>query len=137
MIACGPKPSTVEELHGRVVTLPDGRKIQAEVATTSEAMERGLMYRSSLAPDRGMLFIHVEPGTYPYWMYHCLIPLDLIWMDSNRRIVEIVPNAPPCKTEDASRCPNYGGHEQARFVLEVGGGMAAKHGLKTGDVLTF
>ena len=137
MVACGSKPSTLEELNSRVVTLPGGRQVQAEVVATPQEMARGLMYRSSIAPDRGMLFIHERPGYNSYWMYQCLISLDLIWMDGDHRIVELVPNAPPCKTEETSQCPNYGGHEQSRFVLELGGGMAAKYGLKLGDRLDF
>jgi len=99
-------------------------------------MTRGMMFRESLAPDRGMLFFHPEPGLYQYWMYQVLIPLDIIWLDNQRRIVEISPQTPPCKTA-ASQCPHYGGTQRARYVLELAGGMAEKHGLKLGDTLDF
>ena len=63
-------------------------------------------------------------------MYQVRIPLDIIWMDRYRAIVEIAANAPPCKTV-ASQCPHYGGNsERAQYVLELAGGMAAKYGLK-------
>ncbi len=118
------------------VTLPDGRQIVAEVMTSSADLMRGMMFRDALAPDRGMLFVHPSPGKYSYWMFQCLIPLDIIWMDTEKRIVEVSADTPPCKT-DAKNCPSYGGHQEAQFVLELAGGMAAKYGLKTGDTIRF
>lgn len=99
-------------------------------------MMRGMMFRDSIAPDRGMLFVHGSPGKYPYWMYQVRIPLDIIWMDLSHRIVEISADTPPCKTQ-AAACPHYGGNEEAVFVLELGGGMAARYGLRVGDNLAF
>ncbi len=119
------------------VTLPNGKTIRAELATDPASQERGLMYRTSLAPDRGMLFVFGEAGNYPFWMYHTLIPLDIIWMDSNRTVVYISADTPPCRSEKAEECPNYGGGERAQFVLELAAGQAAANGLKTGDRLRF
>lgn len=136
LLGCGDKPVTLEEYQTQVVTLPDGTKIRAEVMTHPTDMMRGMMFRDSLPADRGMLFIHGSLGPYPYWMYQVRIPLDIIWMDMNRRIVEISPNTPPCQKK-ATECPNYGGHEKALFVLELAGGMAAKHNLRVGAALSF
>jgi len=83
-----------------------------------------------------MLFIHDKPGLYPYWMYQVRIPLDMLWMDANHRIVEVSADTPPCKTK-ASDCDKYGGHQQAQFVLELGGGEAKRLGLHEGDTLDF
>ncbi|MBI4875263.1 MAG: DUF192 domain-containing protein [Acidobacteria bacterium] len=130
------KPASIDDLNSAVVTLPSGKQIKAERMVLTTDLARGMMFRQSLAPDRGMLFFHERDGTYSYWMYQTLIPLDILWMDRNRRIVEISADTPPCKTE-ASRCPHYGGSYRSRYVLEIGGGMAAKYGLKVGDVLEF
>jgi hypothetical protein len=70
-------------------------------------------------------------------MYQVKIPLDILWMDINHRIVEMSLDTPPCKATIASQCPNYGGVQKTQFVLEVGGGIAGKEGLKLGDVLEF
>jgi uncharacterized membrane protein (UPF0127 family) len=130
MMACSSeKPATMEDLQSSVVTLPGGQKIKAERMVYTTDLARGMMFRDSLAPDRGMLFFHEREGNYSYWMYQVRIPLDIIWMDRNRRIVEIVADAPPCKTA-ASQCAHYGGRERAQYVLEIGGGMAARYGLK-------
>jgi len=136
LAGCGDKPVTLEEYQTQLVTFPDGSKIRAEVMTHPTDMMRGMMFRDSLPEDRGMLFIHGSPGPYPYWMYQVQIPLDIIWMDMNRRIVEISANTPPCRKK-ATECPNYGGHEKALFVLELAGGVAAKHNLRVGAALSF
>jgi len=118
------------------VTLPDGQKISAEVEASQEDMQKGMMFRDSLPRGHGMLFIHQTPGNYKYWMFQVKIPLDIIWMDANRRIVEISADTPPCRTK-ASLCPNYGGNATAQFVLELGGGEAKRLGLTLGQTLEF
>ncbi len=128
--------ATLEDLRTRTVTLPNGQKILAEVLTRPDEMARGMMFRESLAPDRGMLFVHNQPGRYPYWMYQCLIPLDIIWIGPDRRVVEISAGTPPCEGPP-SQCPNYGGNREAQFVLELAGGMAGKYGLRLGDRISF
>jgi len=136
LAGCGSKPDAVEDFDTRTVTLPSGRQIRAEVLINPQDLARGMMFRDSLAPDRGMLFMHREAGEYPYWMYQVRIPLDMIWMDPERRVVEIAAAAQPCKTEPG-QCPTYGGHRRAQYVLELACGMAAKYGIKTGDTLEF
>ena len=133
---CGPPTVGLEALGMRTVKLPNGREIRAEVEVNPIDMQKGMMFRDSLPRGRGMLFIHDKPGLYPYWMYQVRIPLDMLWMDADHRIVEISADTPPCKTK-ASECPNYGGHQQARYVLELGGGEAKRLGLHEGDSLEF
>lgn len=123
-------------LDTRTVTLPNGRTVWAEVKIKPVDMQRGMMFRDSLPRGEGMLFIHAEPGAYPYWMYNVRVPLDIIWMDAGRRIVEISPDTPPCTTR-ASECPNYGGKALSTYVLELAGGEAARNGLRVGDTLSF
>ena len=133
---CGPKAGGPEALGLRTVTLPGGQQINAEVEVTPEDMQKGMMFRESLARGHGMLFIHQAPGLYPYWMFQCKIPLDMLWMDAEHRIVEISADTPPC-TREAKLCPNYGGHMEAQFVLELGGGEARRLGLRLGQTLEF
>ncbi len=135
--SCGEKPTRMEDFNTRVVTFPNGTKVRADVLIHPQDMARGMMFRDSLAADRGMLFLHSEVGSHPYWMYQVKIPLDIIWLDANHRIVEMSLDTPPCKAPAASQCPNFGGLQKSQFVLEVGGGIARKEGLKLGDVLEF
>jgi uncharacterized membrane protein (UPF0127 family) len=133
---CGPKTVGLDELNTRIVRLPGGREIQAEVEINPVDMQKGMMFRDSLERGHGMLFIHEKPGLYAYWMYQVKIPLDMLWMDADHRIVEISADTPPCKTR-ASECPNYGGHYPAQYVLELGGGEAKRLGLQVGQTLEF
>jgi uncharacterized membrane protein (UPF0127 family) len=135
--SCGGRSASPEDFGTRVVTLPNGHRIRCEVMIHPKDMARGMMFRDSLDPDRGMLFVHGQPGNYPYWMYQVKIPLDIIWLDSNRRIVEMSLDTPPCEKGPASTCPNYGGKQKAQFVLELAAGVARKHGLQVGQVLEF
>lgn len=133
---CGRDSADADVLETRTVTLPNGARIRAEVKIRPFDMQRGMMFRDELPQGEGMLFIHAEPGNYPYWMYNVRIPLDIIWLDANRRIVEISADTPPCQTR-ASECPTYGGKARSQYVLEIGGGEAARYGLKVGDTLVF
>jgi len=132
----GPQTAGLDALRTTTVTLTNGQQIRAEVEMDALDMQKGMMFRDSLARGHGMLFIHQTPGLYPYWMYQVKIPLDIIWMDTGHRIVEISPGTPPCQTK-ASLCANYGGHETAQFVLELGGGEAQRAGLALGQTLNF
>lgn len=125
------------ELTTRLVILPDGARITAESMRKELDMSRGMMFRESLQEDRGMLFTHGAPGRYSYWMYQVKIPLDIIWMDAKGYVVEILPKVPPCPSKSARECPSYGGKQDAQYVLELAGGVAAKHGLRLGDRLQF
>jgi uncharacterized membrane protein (UPF0127 family) len=121
--------------HTKVI-FPDGTKISALLRITPQEQATGMMYRTSLPKDEGMLFLHVTEEQRSYWMYQCEIPLDIIWMDRNRRIVEMAKGAPPCR-EVAERCPSYGGTQPSQYVLEVAAGVADAHNLRVGDVLQF
>jgi uncharacterized protein len=138
LLLCGcSDKDTLNELGTTIVTLPDGQKVKAEVLTHAKDMMRGMMFRDSLAEDRGMLFVHGSPGRYPYWMYQVRVPLDIIWIDANRNVVEVSLDTPPCPSKSSSECPNYGGHTMAGYVLELAGGVARRHGVSVGSRLSF
>ena len=130
------RATTLEEFLTREITLSDGFKLRAEVMTRPEDMMRGMMFRDEFPEGRGMLFIHGEPGRFSYWMYQVRIPLDILWLDAGRRIVEVSATTPPCKTV-ASQCPKYGGHENALVVLELPAGSIEKHNLRVGNTISF
>lgn len=137
LCACGTKTGVVDGLNTTEVTFPNGKTVVAETMVRDIDQMRGMMFRDSLAKDRGMLFIHSSEDNVPYWMYQVRIPLDIIWMNHDRRIVEISANTPACPSKSARECPSFGGHEKARYVLELAGGGAAMYGLHVGDTLSF
>jgi uncharacterized membrane protein (UPF0127 family) len=114
------------------VILPDGKEIRIEVASNDDTRARGLMFRDSLDPDRGMLFLFPKSEIYPFWMKDTLIPLDMLWLDEGGKIVHIKASVPPCAGDP---CPSYSPEVIARNVLELRAGRAAQLGLKIGDVL--
>jgi uncharacterized protein len=136
LTCCGPKPSTIEDFSTRPLTLPGGQVIRVETMFTNIELLRGMMFRTSLAPDRGMLFVYPRPDHYQSFTYQVVIPLDIIWMDTDRRIIDIKENAPPCKTQ-ASKCPKYGGKQISTYSLEIAGGMARKYGLQVGQTIQW
>ncbi len=101
-----------------------------EIAQTEEQRMKGLMFRENFPEDAGMLFIFDEPGMHGFWMKNTLIPLDMIWLDDDMRVVYIEENALPCKEEP---CPVYFSGSSARYVLELNAGIARKIGLKVQD----
>jgi uncharacterized membrane protein (UPF0127 family) len=116
------------------IILPDRSAVIVEVASDDATREQGLMYRDHMADDRGMIFLFPQAGEYPFWMKNTLIPLDMIWMDADHRIVHIAHDVPPCK---ADPCPSYPPNAKASSVLELAAGVAAKHHLADGNVLKF
>jgi uncharacterized membrane protein (UPF0127 family) len=137
LAACSNNATSLEDYDARTVTLPDGSTVKAEVMMNPTDMARGMMFRDTFPEGRGMLFIHGSEDNHRYFMYQVKIPLDMVWMDKNRKVVEIAENVPPCKTAKASECPTYGGERLSMFVLELPGGYARKHGIREGAVLQF
>jgi uncharacterized protein len=107
------------------------RKVVVEVVSSPRAVERGLMYRQHLPVDDGMLFLMGEEDIHSFWMRNTLIPLDMIFIDKDMKVVGIVENAEP-RTE-TSRTVN----KPSSYVLEVNGGWSAKNGIGAGATVTF
>ncbi|HEX6179139.1 MAG TPA: DUF192 domain-containing protein [Thermoanaerobaculia bacterium] len=116
------------------VVLPDGFVVNVELAIDPETRAQGLMYRDRLAENAGMLFFFEESSVQSFWMKNTMIPLDIIWIDEQRRVVHVKENVPPCRSDP---CPSYDPGVAARYVLELGGGVARKHGVAAGAQLRF
>lgn len=117
-----------------VVFSPEGAqpaRVLLEVVDTPRAIQRGLMYRKHLPPDRGMLFIFPDERPRSFWMKNTLIPLDMIFVRDDLTVTNVVERAEPL-TLDSRRST-----EPARYVIEVNGGWAAAHGVGAGTSLRF
>jgi len=125
------------ELPSSPVTLPNGAVIQAELAALFGERQRGLMNRTELASDRSMLFEFEQAALHRFWMFGTLIPLDIIWLDLDRRVVFISADTPPCESTNPGQCPTYGPQQPSRFVLELAARQAAANGLRLGDQLKW
>ena len=106
----------------------DMRVIHAEVADSVAARMQGLMYRTSLAPNSGMLFVYEQPAMECMWMKNTLVPLSVAFMDDKGTIINIARMQP--QTED-SHCTE----RPASYALEMEQGWFARNGIRPGAVL--
>ena len=116
------------------LTLANSAVIEVEIARTPQELALGLMGRSELAPDHGMLFILGEEKIHRFWMKNTLIPLDIIWLDRHKRVVYIRTEVPPCQSDP---CPFYGPLLNSLYVLEINSGMAKRQKIRLGDLFHF
>ena len=103
-----------------------GHKVVAEVAATDDARTTGLMYRFSLLPDHGMLFVFAAPQPLAFWMRNTYVPLSIAFIGADGRILNIEDMAP--RTDDSH--PSRGA---ALYTLEMKKGWFADHDIKAGD----
>jgi len=115
----------------------DGNEIasfKVEIASTSIQHQKGLMHREYLPEDRGMLFVFKQEQPLSFWMKNTLIPLDIIYISQDKKVVSIRANALPCKKDP---CPLYPSKEKAMYVLEVKADLAEKFGIEKGATVEF
>ncbi len=86
-----------------------------EIAQTLENRRKGLMFRKKMPEDGGMLFIFEEEKRHGFWMKNTFIPLDIVWIDADKKIID-VKTVPPC---NIPVCPVYHPDGEAKYVLEV------------------
>lgn len=98
-----------------------------EMALTPAQMAQGLMFRTELAPDAGMLFVHAADQLATMWMKNTLIPLDMLFISADGRIAHVHERAQPHSLATISS------GVPVRAVLEIGGGMAQRLGIRKGD----
>jgi uncharacterized membrane protein (UPF0127 family) len=117
------------ELDGRVVLRgADGEvEVRVEVVKKRAQRSRGLMYRERLDEDAGMIFLFREPEHQTFWMRNTLIPLDMIFIGSDKRVVGVYENAQP--RTDRTRAVDG----DSQYVLEVNAGFARRWGIGPGS----
>jgi uncharacterized membrane protein (UPF0127 family) len=126
--------SADEQARTLVVQLPSGTKITAEVADTPSKRVLGLMFRDTLPDHHGMLFIFENPDFHGIWMKNCRIPLDILWLDQDRRVIHKEENVPPCQTDP---CHTYYPLQKALYVLELNAGLITKEKIRLGAQIQF
>jgi uncharacterized protein len=115
------------------ISTRQGREVvfQVEIADSPAKRELGLQYRRDLAPDRGMIFLFPAETEQTFWMKNTPIPLDMIFIDHERRIVGIVEQTMPFSLDARSV------GKPSQFVLEINGGLAKRYGIQAGDRVRF
>jgi uncharacterized membrane protein (UPF0127 family) len=118
----------------RVWLEPPGRDpvaVIVEVARTPAQTQRGLMFRRHLEPDHGMLFQFARSRQLTFWMRNTFIPLDMVFITDDLRVLGVVENATP-ETDDPREVEG-----DSRYVLEVNAGFAREHGITPGTRVRF
>ncbi len=128
------KPATQKDTQ-----IPEGRQritirgipLYVEVVQTDEERMRGLMFREQLPEDQGMLFVFEFSRIQSFWMRNTFIPLDIAFIDSEGKIVDIQ------QMEPIDESKNYISAAPALYVLETNAGWFVRHGVKVGDMVKF
>lgn len=139
MVACsqsngGAKDQTeAEELNdGRLTTIRiDGVPLKVEVVQSDEERAKGLMYREELPEDQGMLFVFPVERRLSFWMRNTFIPLDIAFINTNGRVVDIQ------RMEPLDESKSYISDEPALYALEVNAGWFKRHALAEGSQVIF
>jgi len=107
------------------------KKIDVEIAETDETRQKGLMFRESMQDDQGMLFIFNIEEPQSFYMKNTIIPLDIIFIDSKKKIVKIHKNTTPFSEKTL---PSL---KPAMFVVEVNAGFTDKFAIKEGSYIDY
>lgn len=105
--------------------------VTVELAATPERRNFGLMYRKELGADAGMLFLFERPQHLTFWMKNTVLPLDMLFIGADHRVVGIVKNAVPFTTTPRAI------DGESQYVLEVNAGFSDRHGVRDGDAVSF
>jgi uncharacterized membrane protein (UPF0127 family) len=130
VICCAAEPT-----NAKVAVFPSSAEFVLEIAADDATRARGYMFRESVGPNEGMLFLFGESDHHAIWMKNCKVSLDIIWLDTDFRVVEIAHEQRPCPKQGP--CPSYIPMRSASYVLEVAGGVAKREGLEAGDRLVL
>ena len=120
----------------QIITAADTANLKVEVAKTPEQHQLGLMERTKMPDDHGMIFVYDTPQDTlgGFWMYRTRIPLDIAFIDPGGSIVTI-HTMQPCVSPNAQLCPSYRPTAPYLHVLEVNAGYFARHGVELGDTV--
>lgn len=130
---CPADPEKRGKLGRTAVVAVEGAsaKVTAEIARTEDDVTRGLMYRTQMGEDEGMLFRLDSRRQHAFWMHNTCIPLDMLFVDDDGTIVGVVENVPTLNdVERKVRCPSL-------YVLEVNAGWVRRHDVRPGQRLVI
>jgi len=117
------------------ISVKIGKKIvNAEIADTFPKQMKGLMGRKDLPENQGMLFVFDSSDIRKFWMLNTSISLDMIWLNTSKKIIYIEKNARPCFLLN---CTSYGPNQAAQYVLEVNANYTTKNNISVGDIVAF
>ena len=129
-------PRAQRGLAVTMITLPNRSTIAVEIAVHDKQKQMGMMYRNEVPPGTGMLFLHQEQKYQQIWMKNTYVPLDIVWIGQNKKVLSISENVPPVSPDDTDATPETR-TGYAKYVLEIGAGEAQRLGIVKGQLLKF
>ena len=118
-----------------VVSFPNGRELETEVADTPEKLLVGLAFRDALPPNGGLLYIFESTGQNHLWTKEYRFPVDMMWVDESHHIVGLKENVAPCLEVD---CPKYSSSPEAvRYAIQTEAGFIKREGVTIGLELKY
>ena len=118
-----------------IVSFPNGREIEAEVADTPEKLLVGLAFRETLPVNSGLLYIFESTGQNHLWTKAYRFPVGMIWVDESHHIVGLKENVAPCLVDD---CPKYSSSPEAvRYAIQTEAGFIKREGITVGQELKY
>ena len=113
----------------------NGINVTMAIASTDEQRIRGLSVIEKMNENEGMLFLFDKPSKQGFWMNKMNFPIDIIWLDSNNKVVHIEKQLEPCKLFLA--CPVYNPEVDSLYVIELRAGFADDHSIKNDMIINF
>jgi uncharacterized membrane protein (UPF0127 family) len=113
----------------------NGINVTMAIASTDEQRIRGLSGIEKMNENEGMLFLFDKPSKQGFWMNKMNFPIDIIWLDSNNKVVHIEKQLEPCKLFLA--CPVYNPEVDSQYVIELRSGFADDHSIKNDMIINF
>ncbi|KAF3980636.1 MAG: DUF192 domain-containing protein [Methylococcales symbiont of Iophon sp. n. MRB-2018] len=120
--------------YGQLVFTAHNFAIEVEVASTKMQRTMGLMFRKYLAPNKGMLFVFDEEVIQWIWMKNTFIPLDIIYISEQWKIVSILKDLKSC---DKDPCSMYSSNKKAKYMLEINAGIVDEKGIAVAEKINF
>src|SRR5215204_475679 len=112
-----------------------GFELNADIPITSELKSKGLAVKNQLKENEAMLFVFEDSAKHPFWMKDMKFPIDIIWLDSNGKVVHIEQNLQPCVSVFV--CPGYAPNADSQYVLETVAGFTQRHNISVGTNIDF
>ena len=126
-------PTDSKYLKAKVIV--KGFELNAEVPITSELMSKGLAVKNQLRENEAMLFVSEESAKHSFWMKDMKFPIDIIWLDSDGKVVHIEQNLQPCVS--VLICTSYSPNTDSQYVLETIAGFTQRHNVSVGTHIDF
>jgi uncharacterized protein len=129
-----PVDDTATGGYKKINVTVNGVPLVADLAITGEQRTKGLAVKDSLAENESMLFYFPKANEYAFWMKDMKFPIDIIWLDTDRKVIHIEHSLEPC---DSDACPLYKPEGKTQYVLETVAGFAQKYNVIEGTIVEF